>query len=332
MGRSQFWGQWIRSALLRGMGYVIFEEAADYQPVAGTMMVLDPDSVSAQYDPTRGLHYRRIGSEHGGGHVDTDFNGRFQLGGRGYRLVELTNPVFQVDEDGVTKGVLEVHAAELGLAQQATAYAQGMYRSGVPSGILKVSVPNYSKEQADKLRAQFLASHGGDTRSVAVLNATTDFTPLSFKPIDMDLVKARMMSILDVANMFGVPSFFLGYDGSSGNTYSNAESRNQDLRQSLLHWATAIEDVVGSLFPQGEWVEVDFRGLLRPDTKTRYESYSLGLSDGWLTVDEVRALENLPPLPEGDAPPEPADVQQPGTADQQPTDQQNQGANDAVTA
>ncbi len=298
--RAQFWSQWIRSALMHGMGYLLFEEDPAGTPVAGTMRVLNPDSVAPLWHPDGGYAYRRIGvQENGvwsGAWVDTDLDGRTSIGGRTYRLVELRNPTAQADELGVTLGVLEMHAREIGLAIQALNYSSSMYRSGVPAGYLKVNVPNYDKDRADKLKSQWLAAHGNDDRSVAVLNATTDFQPLSWKPIDADLINARQMSLVDIANMFGVPTFFLGYDGSGSNTYSTAESRGNDLRQSVLHWANAAEDTLSPLMPQSHYIEVDFRGLLRPDTKTRYESYSRAIADGWLTVDEVRAFENMKPL------------------------------------
>jgi HK97 family phage portal protein len=294
-----FWAQWVRSSLLRGMGYLIFEFSDDGSPIPGTMRVLNPQSVGSQYDHQTGLVHRRIGDPNGRGeHVDTDFDGQFVLGGRVYQLLELVNPTTPVDEHGVAKGVLETHAAELEMAQRAVSYGSGMYRSGVPAGYLKTTTPNFREEQAIALRKQWLSHHGGDRRSIAVLNSTTDFQPIQMSPVDMAIVQMRQMSVMDIANMFGVPIYFLGSDPSSSNTYSNAESRNQDLRQSLLHWAAGIEQTLSSCIPNGQWIEIDFRGLLRPDTKTRYESYSMALRDKWLTVDEVRQLENLPPLPE----------------------------------
>jgi HK97 family phage portal protein len=292
-----FWAQFMRSALLKGMGYLIFEEDVLGAPIAGTLRLLNPDMVSPQW--ADGYIYRRIGNEQiqGGGYVETDFDGHFTLGGRTYRLIELLNPTGWVDEYGMTKGVLEMHATELGLANQAISYGTGSFRSGVPAGYLKTSVPNFNKEQADKLRARWLEHHGGDRRSIAVLNATTDFVPIQMSPLDMALIESRKMSLIDIANAFGVPAYMLGGSDGGSNTYSNAESRNRDfLSYSLLPWANALEDALSSLVPQAHYFEVAFNGLLKPDTATRYAAYSTALQDGWLTVDEVRLLESLPPM------------------------------------
>lgn len=296
--RAAFWGQWIRSALLKGVGYLLFEEDYAGAPIAGTLRILNPDLVSPQQQFGDDAYvYRRIGSERTGLWVDTDYDGRFMLGDRLYRLVELLNPTGWVDELGLTRGVLETHAREIGMAESALEYGRGMYRSGVPSGFLKVSTPGFTKERADQLKAQWNAAHGGDRRSTAVLNATTDFTPLSMSPIDMELIASRQASLTDIANAFGVPQHLLGGSDGGSSTYSNAESRNRDFVVfSLSPWANAVEDVLTSLFPDGQWLEVNFNGLLRADTATRFAAYSQALRDGWMTPNEVRLLESLPPL------------------------------------
>ena len=287
-----FWSQFLRSTLMAGCGNLIFEEAADAAPVAGTLRVLHPDAVSTVEEPY--LH-RRIGDPSAG--VETDREGRFTIGGRRYRLVELLNPLSPVDEYGCAMGILEMHAAEHGIARQHVAYETGAFRNGVPSGFLKVSVPNFKKEQADDLKAKWMAAHGGDKKSVAVLNSTTDFTPLSFSPVDMALIESRKLSLVDIANMFGIPVYFLNGGDSGGLTYSNAESRSRDLIQfSLMPWASALEGSLTALLPQGQYIEVAFDGLLRADTASRFAAYSQALKDGWLTVNEVRLAENLGPI------------------------------------
>jgi hypothetical protein len=277
------------------MGYLIFEVASDGSPVAGTLRVLNPLMVAPHVDDD-GYVVRFIGN--GGERVQTSFDGTFTLGSRGYRLVELNSPLAARDEYGITQGVLATHASEMGLAARAQRYADGMFSTGVPSGILKSSIPNIRKEQAERLREQWMEAHSGDRRSVGVLNATTDFTPLGLSPVDLALVEMRQMSLLDIANAFGVPVHMLGGNDGGSNTYSNAESRSMDFKQySLYGWATAVEEVLSALLPAGVFMAIAFGGLLRPDTSTRYAAYSTAIKDGWLTVNEVRLLENLGPLP-----------------------------------
>jgi len=297
MTKSIFWAELIRSALLKGMGYLIFEESALGEPVAGTLKLLNPDMVSPQQNDNGDI-VRRIGTAPW---VDTARDGSLDLGGRRYRMVELKNPLDSPDEYGMTRGVIAMHAAELALAAQSINYATGMFASGVPSGYLKSSIPNFNESQAKKLKGQWLAEHNGDSRSVAVLNATTEYVPISLSPVDIALIQNRQMSLLDIANAFGVPAYMIGGSDGGSNTYSNAESRNSDFRQfSLAPWAVAFEEVLTSLTVTGGFIVVDFRGLLRPDTSTRYAAYGQAIGDGWMTVDEVRRLENMPALVTGE--------------------------------
>ena len=48
------------------------------------------------------------------------------------------------------------------------------------------------------------------------------------------------------------------------------------------------------------YIEFNVSSLLRGDQKSRYESYALGRQWGWLSVNDIRRMENLPPIPGGE--------------------------------
>ena len=64
----------------------------------------------------------------------------------------------------------------------------------------------------------------------------------------------------------------------------------------LLPWQRRIESVLDAQFPRGTELKIRSDGLLRADTSTRYSAYKTALDAGFLTVDEVRQLEDRPPL------------------------------------
>jgi phage portal protein BeeE len=64
----------------------------------------------------------------------------------------------------------------------------------------------------------------------------------------------------------------------------------------LNPWVRRIESCLDAEFPAGTSVKIATAGLERADTTTRYNAYKTALDAGWMTVDEVRALEDLPPL------------------------------------
>lgn len=192
--------------------------------------------------------------------------------------------------------MITTHAAELGLMATVRQYANGVFHTGVPAGYLKSTQPSMTAEQASALKAAWLAQHGGAKRSIAVLNATTEFHPIALSPVDAQMSAAREWSLRDVALAFGIPATMLGIPGDT-STYTNIESRMTELAQfSLMPWIRRVESTLDAEFPAGTSLKVIFQGMMRADTKTRFDSYKTALDAGWLTVDEVRALEDLAPL------------------------------------
>ena len=73
----------------------------------------------------------------------------------------------------------------------------------------------------------------------------------------------------------------------------------------LLPWVKRHEQSMmrDFLLPQDRrdyFIEFNMAGLLRGDQKSRYESYAIGRQWGWLSVNDIRRLENMPPVAGGD--------------------------------
>ena len=98
-----------------------------------------------------------------------------------------------------------------------------MYAPGCPPAYLKSSQPHLEETEARDLKEKWMEQHGGSRRSIAVLNATTDFNPIQISPIDSALDTARQWSLRDTALAFGVPAYMLGVPGDS-STYANVEA------------------------------------------------------------------------------------------------------------
>lgn len=273
----EFWANWIVAALWLGDGYV-------YAPVR--------DADGAPKPPLWQLNPSDVTIEDGSywvGDIPLPLGSIIHLRGDAPYL------------DGHGRGVITEQGAALGLAATVSAYASGVFSSGVPAGYLKSSAPSMTQDDADNLKARWLAQHGGAKRSIAILNATTDFHAVSISPVDAQLASAREWSLRDIALAFGVPAYMVGVPGDS-STYANVESRMIELRTfTLLKWERRVESVLDAQLPRGTGLRIRSDALLRADTATRYKSYKDALDAGWLTVDEVRALEDLAPLENGAA-------------------------------
>jgi HK97 family phage portal protein len=272
-----FWTQWLTSALWFGDGYL-------YVPAR--------DAFGAPKPPLWVLHPHDVDIVEGRYVV-----GDVQMGPNEIIHLRGMNPVV----DGHGTGAFDRFAATLGYTQTIRDYAAGVFYNGIPAGYLKVTKEGLAQDKADQLKAAWMAAHGGSTKSIAVLNSTVDFHPLTFTPVDAALIEAMTANTTELANAFGVPAYLIG-GATDNNTYANIESRRMDLTTfTYLPWSARIESTLDAQLPRGTSVKVGLDALLRADTKTRYDSYKIALEAGFMTVDEVRTLEDRPPLPREEA-------------------------------
>ena len=130
--------------------------------------------------------------------------GTLTLGSEG--VIHIMGPC----EPGAVRGmgVLETHLNTLTLARDQQRQAGSITNHGVPTGILKSTDPDIEENEALELKASWVRSQS--TRSVAFLNASTEFTPLSWNPEELELVEARKFTLTELELIFGLPPGWLG--------------------------------------------------------------------------------------------------------------------------
>lgn len=180
-------------------------------------------------------------------------------------------------------------------------YANNWFRdSGVPSGILK-SDQQLNPETAAQAKEYWQETQGG-SRGVAVMGNGLSYSPIFLNPADAQWLETQRFSTTAIARLFGTPSSLMlaNVEGSS-QTYANIESEwIAFTRFTLMAYLTEIEETFSNLLPGAQRVHFNVDALLRSDTLTRYQAHAIGLSAQFLTVNEVRALENLPAIDGGD--------------------------------
>lgn len=294
LGRGSFWAEWIRAAIWFGLGAFVFNEDNTGQPLAGTLRALHPRMLTT----TRvdGALCWVLGAAEDAESLTFDRDGYADLGPFRYRILVLRNPHSPVDTEGMSQGVFELSPGAFRLAGQIDTYASGTFRSGVPAGYLKVSAPGLTKENAGDLRTRWLASHGGDRRSIAVLNSTTDFVPLNLSPVDAALDSVKRLNLADVAFAFGMDPMTLGAGLQNSATYSNIRDAWTNHRDfGLALWISAVQDTLSALLPGERSVVVNLDGFANPTARERFDGYKVAIDAGIMTVDEARSLEGFPP-------------------------------------
>jgi HK97 family phage portal protein len=191
-----------------------------------------------------------------------------------------------------------------GYSKAVQEYSSSYFKNDAsPGGILSTPAA-LGLQSMQNLRDAWTKGHAGKDRHhrVAILDNDLKWQSVGVTPADSQLIESQKFSVVEIARVFRVPlNLVMDYERS---TYSNVTEQNRSfLTHTLQPWLTRIEQAMGkSLLTEAEkekyFVEHLTQGFLRADTKTRFESYKIAIEAGFLTVDEVRQLENMNSIPE----------------------------------
>ena len=210
------------------------------------------------------------------------------------------------------RGIVQTQKQAIGKEIAINEYAARYFDGGVnPTAVIKSGNPDLTQEEADALKAAWLSMYSGRNRQPAVLNATTDFEILSSNAQESQLIEAQIAGLTEAANILGLPAYYLGAPNSS-RTYANVEQENLQLvRWSIQPIAERIEQALSDLLVRGQEAKFNYDTLLRTDTLSRYQAHAVGIQSGFLTVNEVREMENRDPINPIDQ--DPIDMEEPGS-------------------
>jgi HK97 family phage portal protein len=205
-------------------------------------------------------------------------------------------------------GVVEQYLGTLNRAGlEAAAETANLTTRGMPSvAIIQPDGSTFDQTNADNVAEKWEERFAGQARKPGVFPAGTQVTPLSWNPVDQQLVQARGMTIKDIANAANLDGYWLGAEGSS-HTYRSPQPMYLTLlRTSLNPMLKTFEDVWSSHWlPYGRNVTFDRTELLRDDLQTMVATFTAG-SAFFPDKNEVRVYMGFPELPESAFPAVPA--------------------------
>lgn len=181
--------------------------------------------------------------------------------------------------------------------------SQWFGEGGVPAAVLSTDQA-VTEEQASTIKARFMAAVRGK-REPAILGAGLKYEAIQVAPEESQFIEAQSWSTAQVARVFGLSPSLLEVSTGSSNalTYQNRESRVSDfLAFGLGPWIHRLEESLSTLLPDPQQARFRTGAILRADIQTRYQTYAVAAQvqsatgQSLLTVNEMRALENLPPL------------------------------------
>ena len=210
---------------------------------------------------------------------------------------------------------IQTTADALGAVAAADDYAGRYFGSGTHMGGL-ISVPQELDTKAtERLRDQWDQFHQGlvNAHKTGVLSKGATYQSLALNAEDAQMIESRQYGVTEIARILRIPPHKL-YDLTRA-TFSNIEHQSiEAVTDSIRPWVERIEAWVNfdpDLLPSGNFIEFQIEGLLRGDTATRYAAYASATGgQPWMTINEPRRLENLPPVGGGDDIPRPLNMSQ----------------------
>ena len=200
---------------------------------------------------------------------------------------------------GYSPIALEKNAIGLGIASEE--YGSKFFSNGArPSGIL--THPNTVKNPK-ALRESWNSAYGGSSNSnrVAILEEGMKFEPIAIPNNEAQFLETRKFQVDEICRIFRVPPHLVG--NLEHATFSNIEHQSIDFAvHTIRPWLVRIEQAMNrALLSDQEkgrfFVQFNIDGLMRGDYKSRMEGYAIGRQNGWLSANDIRALENQNPIP-----------------------------------
>lgn len=185
-------------------------------------------------------------------------------------------------------------------------YGDTFFKNGAkPSSVL--STDRALSEQAiERLKNSFSNTYAKlkNSNSTIILEEGLSFTPISISPEQAQFLSSRQFSIEEVARIFNIPPHML--KDLSKSSFNNIEMQSQEfVTYTLMPYITRIENEMNyKLFRSNDvgktFIEFNVNGLLRGDVKTRNEAYKTAITNGYMSINEVRQKENLNSIEGGD--------------------------------
>lgn len=200
--------------------------------------------------------------------------------------------------------VIGQHAASIGLNIVGTQFGLQWFTDGAhPGGMLVNEQVELKPDQAKTAKDRFMAALRG-TREPVVLGKGWKYQQIQISPEESQFLDTNKYSSAECCRMFG-PGLaeMLGYETGSNLTYQTVESKAVQLNvYTLGKWMTRYERVLTAMLPNPQYAVLNRKAILQTTTMERYKAYEVALKNQWQVVNEVRELENEPPVPWGNEP------------------------------
>ena len=185
----------------------------------------------------------------------------------------------------------------IGMTMACEEYGAKFFANGAsPGGVL--DHPGTVKDP-ERIRTSWQAAFGGSQNAgkVAVLEEGMKYTPITISPEQSQFLETRKFQIDEIARIFRIPPHMIG--DLEKSSFSNIEQQSLEfVKYTLDPWVSRWEQSINRrlLTPAEKktmFVKFNVDGLLRGDYQSRMNGYAVGRQNGWMSTNDIRALENM---------------------------------------
>ena len=202
------------------------------------------------------------------------------------------------------KSVIQTHAETIGLGLDARKSASGFFGGNArPAGILSVKTPLNSNawENFKKMWQTAQEKLRSEENKTILLPAELDYKALTVSPVDTELLSMMKLNRSEIAGIFNVPAHMI--NDLEKATFSNiSEQTIQFIRFSVMPWVVNWEQELNrKIFTEAErkagyFVKFNLAGIMRGTAGERATFYHAAITDGWMSRNEARQLEDMNPV------------------------------------
>ena len=218
------------------------------------------------------------------------------------RVLHLTEMLMPGELRGVSRIMQAKESLGLGLALEE--YAAQFFGNGAYAGGVLEFPDKLSPEQRKEIRDTWNSVHQGPRRAhrVGMLWGGGKFNPLTVDPTASQLVDQRKFAVEEIARIFRVPPFMLGVSENAAMAFASIEQQQLFFRQHTIQpYVEMLEDHFQLLLENpATFIKFNMSSIVRADLSSRYSAYNVALLAGFMSVNDVRRLEDMGPVDDGD--------------------------------
>lgn len=260
---------WVRDYLLYGNAYAVIEKE---KGIASRLYYIPPMHIGTSRDNIDYVHKSYS----------------YYINGVKYEPSRVLKILRNSDGFGEGFGIVEEEPLIIDTIIQLLKFQRTqVLKGGNKRGFLKTVSP-VRDEIVEKMKRKWERINSNENReSFMLLNGDIDFKEMSSTSVEMQMNESYTTNSGEIMKLFGTNDGIL-----SDETVKNAVMPVIDVFEAAFDADLLTEAERSS----GMYFAFDTKELTRGDIATRYNAYATALSSSFMQLDEVRAMEDLPPM------------------------------------